>query len=302
MLWHEYLYGKTGRKDVRFISEDLFHIDIIPALNDMSLMKAWTDKAYLGKYIDIDSCPQNIISRVNGTYINANYERISFGEAKKLISKYDQIVVKPCIESGQGKGVELLSEPYNLKIVDIKNKFDFTIQLPIKQHEMMMKLNKSSVNTIRISSGLWDGEVHIFSSFIRIGQKGEFADNFGDNRYFVNILKSGNLDKFGMNHLGKYTDRVENGVVFSDFAIPYYNDVVDLVKRMHKKLPHFKLVFWDICIGLDGTPIIIEINLAHPDITTLQMVCGPFFGDMTYDIITKVVSPNIYPIQIYMYQ
>lgn len=50
-------------------------------------------------------------------------------------------------------------------------------------------------------------------------------------------------------------------------------------------MPHFKFVFWDLAIKEDSSPVIIEANLQYPDITILQRVCGPFFGDYAEELL-----------------
>ena len=63
---------------------------------------------------------------------------------------------------------------------------------------------------------------------------------------------------------------------------------VELVKKAHPLVPHFRSVSWDIAIVADGTPTLIEANLCRGGIDLLQLNNGPLFGKDTKKILDEV--------------
>ena len=75
------------------------------------------------------------------------------------------------------------------------------------------------------------------------------------------------------------------GVVLEGYEIPSYTAAVETVKNLHYQLPLFDLVGWDIAIGIDGEPILIEWN---GETGPSQTACGTGFGELTERIIKEV--------------
>ena len=48
-------------------------------------------------------------------------------------------------------------------------------------------------------------------------------------------------------------------MVFEGFRIPYWNEVRELVKNVHAKLPDIRSIGWDVAITPNG-PVLIEGN------------------------------------------
>lgn len=49
------------------------------------------------------------------------------------------------------------------------------------------------------------------------------------------------------------------GVVFKDYQLPYWNEVIEVVKLMHSYLKDIKSIGWDVAITPNG-PVLIEGN------------------------------------------
>ena len=70
------------------------------------------------------------------------------------------------------------------------------------------------------------------------------------------------------------------------------DDVREFVISAAMRLPHFKIIAWDIAISKNLKPILIEYNLSNniPDIN--QMFSKPLFGNLTEDILSEVFNSN----------
>jgi hypothetical protein len=62
--------------------------------------------------------------------------------------------------------------------------------------------------------------------------------------------------------------------------------VVDTLLKLHRRLPYFDYIGWDITVLPDGEPLLIEYNLA-PAIEIPQMLCGPMFGEFLDEVIER---------------
>jgi hypothetical protein len=51
-----------------------------------------------------------------------------------------------------------------------------------------------------------------------------------------------------------------------------------------------RLCSWDIAIGQDGDPVLVEANLSFGEVDFHQMCNGPIFGDLTEAVLAEVFS------------
>ncbi|MCH5278289.1 MAG: hypothetical protein J1E60_00690 [Christensenellaceae bacterium] len=172
-------------------------------------------------------------------------------------------------------------------ISDIKG--DIIIQKPLKQHSELNKLNSTSVNTIRILSLLSRSGVKIYYSIIRMGINGAKVDNASSGGITCGIQEDGRLKEVGYSSNGrKYEKHPSLGIKFDSIVIPNYKCAVELVKKLHPRLPHFKLISWDIAIREDAVPVLIETNIHYGELDFHQLNKGPLFGEDTQKILEMV--------------
>ena len=286
--WHKLYYEVTGAFDPSFVPNNVFHYGIKYRLNNKTFSTVWSDKCYLDYALKGILTPKTIVRNINGRFANERFELIDIQKAKTIIDRYNHVVIKPSVLTDTGKGVSLLECPFNLERLDKIYKKNYIIQLPIYQHEKMGCLNGSSVNTIRINSALLDTEALILSAFVKVGEKGAFADNSGHNRYFIGITEDGVYKNYAIDHdMNKY-EHIPSGYTFPGKAVPSFEAACETVRCAHKKIPHFGLAFWDVCILQNGQPMIVEVNLRSPDTYVAQATSGPFFGKHTKTILNYI--------------
>ncbi|GEM_PF-3714399 len=280
--WHRFLYAKTGSEKPEFITNSVFYSGILAKLNDKRLAGAWSDKAYLDRFVHAARTPRCVIRNASGRFLNRDFALVTMREAESIMNKYDALVIKPTIYTHTGNGVKLLNKPYDLAAIHKEYKSDYVIQLPIRQDERMKLLNSSSVNTIRINSALLDGEGVIMSCFVKVGQAGKFADNSGNSRFFIGIdPETGRFFDYAIDHDMNKHDSIPSGFSFGGTPVPAFDRIKTMIDAAHRCIPHFGLAFWDVCIEEDGEPSIIEVNLRDPDIIIAQATGTPFLGKYT---------------------
>ena len=290
MRWHELLYGVTGLREPRFLPDDTFLLDILPRTRDEGMARAWSDKSYLDLHIHGVRTAECVLRNVDGHFLGGEHTVLSPEEAGEILSGITEpLVIKPSMDTNTGKGIRLIAPPFDLQEIVKEYKQNYVLQRPLHQHRDMGRLNQSSVNTIRVNSALVGNEVLILSAFVKVGQQGEFCDNHGKDRFFIGVRPDGTYQDFAINHDLKKFDSIPSGFAFAGQPVPSYAQACDAVRKAHMCLPHFVFAFWDICVSENGEPVIVEVNLRHPNPTIAQTaVNGPFLGEYTERIMDSI--------------
>ena len=288
--YYRWFYHITGLKDCRFIPEDVFALSFIPKFVNKNTALALSDKNLYDLIFSGFLFPQTVAHNSNGVILNSEYSRISKDELISLTSNTDYVVIKPTIDSGKGKGVICVaSEEVNKRLEEYKT--NYIIQKKIIQHDFLSRFNDSSVNVIRITTMLLDGEVIALSPALRIGDPGEFTDQ-GQNKNALNVSigidESGRLRKYGVGEHGELFEKLPWGPEFASLNVPHFREMIETVKKAHLRTTCAGLIGWDLTINESGQVVIIECNMKWPGIVKYQLCNGPFFGNYTNDVLKYV--------------
>lgn len=294
---HEYFYSRTGFFTKEYVPTNLYHCELVRKSNFYPFMYFYTDKNMQEVLLEKENTVHVILKNMNGYYY---YEGspVSEEEAIQLCSNMDKAIIKPSLYS-KGTGVKAISVKdgisniNGLTIEQVFKKYskNFVIQECVKQHEKMAALNPSSVNTIRVLSYRSGMEVLIIYSVVRIGRLGQVVDNQSAGGISTTITDDG---KLGKEAFGGYSEdnilKTDTGIVLEGYEIPSYDKVINMVKRLHLKLPYANIVGWDVAIQEDGEPVLIEFN-TNPGLSQSAFKSG--MGKYTERIIKELWSrPN----------
>ncbi|MDD5873537.1 MAG: sugar-transfer associated ATP-grasp domain-containing protein [Clostridia bacterium] len=294
--WYKFYYNMHGIKDVRYIPDEIFYQKINCKYNKILFENAYDDKCYYDILFSDLKRPKTIFKNVNGIFFDEFFTQLTEEQAISRVMDYETFVVKPSIDSGEGRNVSLIKNTGNQETIDqLKKKMemlgsDYIVQEAIKQHYKLASIHDASVNTLRIFSFLHKGEVHILSSVLRMGADGRNIDNQCAGGYTCGINPSGELKNVIYNSLGQPVKKHPQGFIPSGFIVPAYNEIIDIVKKSHLKLAHFGFVGWDFAVDTNCNPVFIEFNLGSPGIDLMQWCNGPLFGDMTQEILDEVYN------------
>ena len=190
--------------------------------------------------------------------------------------RYDCKTIKT---DGGGTGVKLVESGNVKKEILDEYKSDYIVQRCITQHEQYKEFNPSSVNTEKIISMFFKGEVYILTSILRVGAPGSHTDTASTGRgYTVGINENGQLNKVGYNVFGE--SRSERLIA--------HEKICAEIKKAHKLLSRFEIISWDFAVEENGEPVLIEYNLNYPDVMIYQMNNGPLFGSLTQRVLEDV--------------
>ena len=289
---HEYFYSRTGHFNKEYVPNNLYHCELVPKANIHRLQPAFGDKNMCDLLFPGENIVHSILKNMNGYYY---YEGrpISEEDAFVLCQNLNEVIIKPSKES-KGKGVQLFSSKDGITDLDgktIRQLFaeygkNFLVQDWVRQHKDMKALNPSSVNTIRILSYRSGMEVLIIYSVVRIGRSGEVIDNQCAGGISTTVGKDGTLGKYAFGgYAADGIEKTDSGVLLDGYKVPSYDKAIEMVKRLHLKLPFFNIVGWDVAIQEDGEPVLIEFN-TNPGLS--QSAFGSGMGEYTERIIREL--------------
>ena len=200
-----------------------------------------------------------------------------YDEFSELIKEFHtgDFILKPQISSG-GKGIEKLPVPTNDE--EMRQTYDHVMEVNqkmhkgtgcfieecIRQHPEMNRLYGDSVNTVRVVTLLLHDQFKILYAACRMGVDGNITDNASQGGMCVSVdINTGRFDTVAANKKGEpVTHHPTTGTEMLGFQIPYWDEVVQMVEKIHRKtfaIAGLGYAGWDVAIAEDG-PLIIEGN------------------------------------------
>lgn len=298
---HRFVLGITGNFRPDILPEEMHFAYIDPFYNDRKRSAGLENKCLFERLLPGIKQPDTILSRMNRFWYDKDGNMLSAEEVLEVVSSYNELFIKNADDSFGGSGVFKISasESESLKrsFIDSvkKQKGDLVVQLPLRQHPKLARINPHSVNTIRIISMLNKDGVKIYSSILRIGRGSSYLDNFTSGGLICGIDDNGRLRKQAYDNKKGYFTHPDTGVKFEGFPIPAYEDALEMVKKAHPMLPWFRLISWDICINEACEPVLVEANLTNGGINLHLITNGTLFGDDTRKIIKKALAHTDFP-------
>ena len=182
----------------------------------------------------------------------------------EFTKKHPTFIAKP-LEGSSGVGIEIYDSTLfannekNL-LLELLNKNIGIIEEIVIQHDIMAKMCKTSVNTIRFATLLGDKKQGIVYAFLRIGN-GRIMDNVDCGGMAARVdLKSGTLLTVGADKAGNtYTHHPLTNTAIIGFTIPYFKEAMNMCLKAANKVPHMRFIAWDVAITPTG-PVFIEGN------------------------------------------
>lgn len=289
IYWYR-LFSKDGKTtDPRYIPDDLWDGKILPYYSNMFFRRPYEDKCMHHALFPDLNRPRTIIKNMAGQYYTDDLQTLTAEEALELCCREESFILKPAIDSGAGRLIQFYDSKTDSPdvipklLASLKN--NFIVQEIVRQHPVLASLHESSLNTIRILSFFFEGEVHILSAIVRMGTGDARVDNVTAGGMQCGVHLDGQCYTLACTKKRDWVDRTPNGTVFAKTRLPAFDKIIACVKREHSRLPHFRLVGWDFSVNESEEPVFIEYNVCPgPN----QMTCGPTFGDLTERVLEDV--------------
>lgn len=201
---YEYAWYKSQGvdPDPRLIPDVIWHSVIEPAFTNLQMEKGFCDKNYFDTIIGSENSPETVCRCINSQLLNGNYEALDIEMACHILQQEKEVVCKPSIDSGGGRGIvflsgeEITSDKLQSLIKDYAG--NFIMQRIVKQHAFMNQLNANSLNTMRITTFLYQGKVHPLYGAVRVGGTQSRVDNYSSGGYYIQLTKDGKLVDYAL--------------------------------------------------------------------------------------------------------
>ncbi|PST96930.1 sugar-transfer associated ATP-grasp domain-containing protein [Photobacterium iliopiscarium] len=281
-FWSYRYQDVCGIESDKYLSEPYFYNKLEAKVNDFDLNKFLDHKGYISNILNSNTI-LSIANCISGTIYDGNNDVIELNDLIVLLEQSEpnvEFVIKRSIGTGGGNGVEIGSA--NHVVPFLKNyfnaKYDFVIQPVIMQHDGLAIFNPSSINTVRVMTFAYNGNVFPVSTVLRMGNGGRI-DNSAAGGISIGVDNTGKLRDFAIDHdFKKYYQHPGTSIKFSDgYFIPYFNELLKLVKDKHKFLKSHGIISWDLTVDNSGKMSIIEYNAGWGEINFHQANNGPIF-------------------------
>ncbi len=288
-MWFQIYCDREKKIDPRYMPDDLYYGELVPYFSNTQFRRFAEDKCYHDVWFHDLKRPNTVFKNIAGVFYDGNKNVISKEQAISLCLNHEsEMIIKPSIDSGEGRLISFFN-PKKDKMDELEKvindlKANFIVQEVLKQHPVLEKMNPSSLNTIRIVSFFFEGEVHILSTILRMGAESARVDNIGAGGFACPIHEDGRLFEKGVNRKAEWVEQNARGIKFAEVTVPAVDKVIEIIKNKHKMLAHFKIIGWDFSIDQDENPVFIEYNLCPGQ---NQITCGPTFGDLTEKVLEE---------------
>lgn len=282
---------QQNKFDARYLPLDIQYCFIDDWFNDTRSAWALDDKNMYDLYFYDVNKPKTVARIVTNRFFDENYDELSIEQVVERCSECKSVILKPSIGKSGGTGIQFWSIIDGQDVLRklLSERDNFIIQEVIRQHSEISKIYPDSINSVRIVTCHYNGNTNVLSSVIRMGVNGNRLDNASQGGLFCGINEDGTLKKYAYTKTGEAVTEHPQGSVFSGCRIPNFNKCKELVLHLSNRFIRIsKLISWDLAIGEDGEPILIEVNLCYGGADIHQIANGPLFGDKTEEILDKV--------------
>ena len=282
------VFCEDKQVDPRYISNELWQTSIMMHFNNIVSYRNLGDKNLQPFLVPTLKKATTLARSIFGVYRDEQFQPMDASRLCAVCREAGDVILKLSYLSSCGDGIRFFhmedwtDEAFLAALAEIKD--DFVLQTVIRQHPTLAAIN-ASINTIRILTFRFRGEIHVLSAVLRMGSGDSKVDNIAKGGFACPVQSDGRLEKYAVSRVSKTNTVHPSGVAFSDIVIPNYAHVIEKVKQAADNMPYFNLLGWDIAIGEDGEPIFIEFNV-RPEQN--QKTCGPSFGDLTEDVLDEV--------------
>ncbi len=289
--WFAHFAQCYGKESPYYIPDNIFHSTIEPYFNRDDYVKCMSNKNYFEKWLPNVKHVTTIVRNIKNVWFDADFNVLTDAKVVEILENYPEFVAKPSVDSAGGAGVQFISEKMDAqKLKELKASFtnDFIIQEVLKQHDCLNAIYPHSVNTIRVMTFNWHGEIHVLSPLLRMGVNGKRVDNMVSGGVNCAIRPDGTLCNRLFNAVGTLFEGHPNSGSVEGKKIENFQSIIDAACESHKQLPYMGIISWDFALDEHCEPVLVEFNMKPQGLDLHQRENGPIFGDLTVDVLDEV--------------
>ena len=291
---------KEGERLCDYIPDSFFYLFIDEYFANPQHSYPFDDKNLYDLYFNDIHRPTTVFRKVKDLLLDCDYNELTFEQVLAKVRDCGEVILKVAKFSSGGHGIFFWNAEKNTEneLKDFLQKNVFVVcQEIIKQHPILVELNPTSLNTLRLMTFIFKGKLYMPSNAIRFGHYGQKTDNINSGGLACGLELDGRFKDIAYDIEARpYNCHLGNGKPFREYKIPNFDQCVDIVTKLAKRFYMFsKLISWDIAIDEEGRTMIIEFNLSS-GINFHQVCNGPLFGDLTEEVL-KDVFENSYTLK-----
>lgn len=306
--WFKIYSSITGRSEVDYVPEDIYYVIIEPCMNQSEFLLAYKDKNFYEIYYEPQLLPTALLRNIHGVFYDRDYNVLPASKGAEYLYGHlrssPRIIVKPAVGSSGGTNVQLFERDKDgftnsggdiLSLDLLKRDFhtNFIVQEYIEQHDFFSQFNRSSLNTVRLTTyrSVSTEEIIVIQAVQRMGRPGSLVDNQASGGLSVGIQSNGRLGDYAVDKYGNTYREFGSGIPFDHLEnVIQFEEMKILAKGIARKNYYARLLGFDFCVDKEGTVRLIEINNKYLEINFLQMNNGPLFGSFTDEVIEFCLS------------
>lgn len=263
--------------DPNYMPFGYFFPRMLRKLNPLEYSHVFSNKSLMYRTFHEINQPVLVVLRLKSCYYDKNGNVIDEQAAIDVIcSSGIDLLIKKSSGSCCGQSINLIgSNPDKDKVRAIIAQYDgdFVVQEKLTQSSSTSLFNKTSLNTMRISTLLLNGKFTVCTAMIRFGTPNSIVDNVAAGGCCVGINNDGSLKDFGFTST---FDKISewNGIQFKGHMIPSFDKIVDFARKAHYCIPNCAFIGWDIALDSNDNCVLIESNINWPGIFFEQLADG----------------------------
>ena len=182
---------------------------------------------------------------------------------EEVVSEFgDKVIYKP-IEGSMAQGIIVVKTKDRTRkelAAYLQSLPDGMVEEWITQHRLVSEFNPNAVNIVRVVTARNKEKFAYLAATFAVANDKEVT-NASANAMFANIdIETGEVISNACDYDENiYEFQPNTGVKFKGFVIPFWNEVLSLVKKASTVIPEVGYVGWDVAITPNG-PIIVEGN------------------------------------------
>ena len=194
-----------------------------------------------------------------------------------VLQKQKKLVAKPSRSAGGGSGFHILTFENSVFTIDDKEcpmdelnervrKWNDAIFVEfIGQAEYSSTIFPDSANSIRVITARHkNGEFEMLLAFHRFGSSGsKHVDNISSGGLVSLVdMETGTLGiaKRKTEPQNTYTCHPDTGAAIAGTKVTNWEQIKNKLLEVHKQRQFFNFIAWDVVVGKDGKPYVLEIN------------------------------------------
>ena len=255
---------------------------VVPRVNK-ELVTTTHFKSFSNVVLRTDALP-DIAYYVDGVFYDRQMSVINVHHLRGLAAQQQGPLFVKQDRSKRGLGV-LKVGPQELSVEGFQRIGNCVIQTPIKQHNFFDGIITGSVATTRITTVKdADGTISLRAAYLRLGRKDTpWVQSHNSIRVAI-VNSNGELDEFGYTQdWRRWPKHPDSNSSFAKRRIPRFKDAVLLCLELHRKVPHFTILGWDIAVCESEEIAIMEWNADHCSIEFSEATTGPCFLGLNWE-------------------